>query len=387
VAQVRRSRLDSQGYPVAEDERQPIPVPMLSQVLKVPAPATAASVLDLPMNIQGTDAKGNHFARRVRTNLVRLRPLSQWLVEVAAAAPQVLYVRGYIAEAKFQNGLVVALRLCRGTRFRTVNVTSPSLGRVLATFDFMQLRNQPFIFGVQGGELRSILRGVVGGLVPSILGDHGIDGPTREVTLPRSEASNTDYPDATRFVPAASFRASGSDRTINRVVIHITDGGSNINGPISWFQNPASGVSAHYIVGQNGEVVQMVRDRDIAWHANSANGDSIGIEHCARAPQAQGPNDPGLMPTPLQYEASAALVQWLCDQYGIPVDRDHILGHSEADPNTTHVNCPNAVWDWDYYMDILATGASLPPPGDETLRRRRNGLRSPKSNFAPAQLQ
>jgi N-acetyl-anhydromuramyl-L-alanine amidase AmpD len=258
---------------------------------------------------------------------------------------------------------------------------------VLATFDFMQLRNQPFIFGVQGGELRSILRSVIDGFVPSIPGDHGIDGPTREVTLPRSEASNTDYPDATRFVPAASFRASGSDRTINRVVIHITDGGSNINGPISWFQNPASGVSAHYIVGQNGEVVQMVRDRDIAWHANSANGDSIGIEHCARAPQAQGPNDPGLMPTPLQYEASAALVQWLCDQYGIPVDRDHILGHSEADPNTTHVNCPNAVWDWDYYMDILTTRASLPPPGDETLRRRRNGLRSPKSNVSPAQLQ
>jgi N-acetyl-anhydromuramyl-L-alanine amidase AmpD len=154
------------------------------------------------------------------------------------------------------------------------------------------------------------------------------------------------------------------------VVIHITDGGSSIEGPLSWFQNPASGVSAHYIVGQNGEVVQMVRDRDIAWHANSANGDSIGIEHCARAPNAQGPTDPGLMPTPLQYAASGALVRWLCEQYGIPMDRDHILGHSEADTRTSRRGCPNAVWDWSYYMEMLTAGASLPSSGDEMVRRR-----------------
>jgi N-acetyl-anhydromuramyl-L-alanine amidase AmpD len=387
VAQVRRSRLDSRGNPVAEDDRQLIPVPVLSQVLKVTAPTTVASVLDLPINIQGIDAKGNNFARRVRTNLVRLRPLSQWQAEVATAAPQSVYVRGYIAEVKFQNGLVVALQLRRGTRFRTVNVTSPTLGKVLATFDLMQLRDKAFIFGVHGGELCSILRSVMSDSVSTGPGDHGVAGPIQEVTLPRTEASNADYPDATRFVPAASFRASGSDRTINRVVIHITDGGSSINGPISWFQNPASGVSSHYIVGQNGEVVQMVRDRDIAWHANRANGDSIGIEHCARAPKVLGPNDPGLIPTPLQYEASAALVQWLCDQYGIPVDRDHILGHSEVDPNTTHVNCPNAVWDWDYYMEILTTGASVPLPGDEAIRRRQNGLQSPKAKSSPARLQ
>jgi len=374
VVQVRRSRLDSQGDRVAEDDRRSIPVPVLSQIVKVPPPSTVASVLDLPINVLGVDAKGNHFARRVRTNLVRLRALSEWWAETAAAVPKVFYTRGQIAEVKFQKGLVVALRLFRGSYSRVVNVTSPILGEQLAALDSEDLRGQTFTFGVQGNELRTIFSHLEVKPVSSIPGDRGIEGPTQDVTRPRSESDNTDYPDATRFVPAASFRAGRDNRVIARVVIHITDGGASIEGPISWFQNPASGVSAHYIVGQNGEVVQMVRDRDIAWHANNANGDSIGIEHCARAPGALGPSDPGLMPTPLQYAASGALVRWLCEQYGISMDRDHILGHSEADTRTTHSGCPNAVWDWDYYMDMLTTGTSLPPPGDETTRGRRNRL-------------
>jgi N-acetyl-anhydromuramyl-L-alanine amidase AmpD len=159
-----------------------------------------------------------------------------------------------------------------------------------------------------------------------------------------------EYPQASRFVPAATsnYRKSSSARTISRIVIHITDGGSKISGPVSWFQNPKAQVSAHYIVGQDGEVVQMVPHNDVAWHARSANADSIGIEHVA--------NTKGLMPTGAEYCASAALVNWLCTQYGIPMDRTHILGHSEADTSTTHTGCPNAVWDWNYYMSMVTSG-------------------------------
>jgi N-acetyl-anhydromuramyl-L-alanine amidase AmpD len=170
------------------------------------------------------------------------------------------------------------------------------------------------------------------------------------------EATAPEYPQASRFAAAAAgnYRARTSPRTINRIVIHITDGGANINGTVGWFQNPAAKVSAHYVVGQDGEVVQMVRHQDVAWHAGGANGDSIGIEHVA--------NTKGLVPTDAEYCASAALVSWLCDQFGIPMDRAHILGHSEADPKTTHKGCPNAVWDWDYYMDLV-TSRSCHPRG------------------------
>jgi uncharacterized protein YycO len=197
--------------------------------------------------------------------------------------------------------------------------------------------------------------------------DHGIEGPIPDETpatvaasLARARAlTAAEYPQASRFVAARWFRVPAAPRTISRVVIHITDGGSNINGTIGWFQNPVNAdgtprrVSAHYVVGRDGEVVQMVEHANVAWHASSANGDSIGIEHCA--------NTRGLNPTPAQYCGSAALVRWLCDTYGIPIDRDHVLGHSEADPRTTHTGCPNAVWDWSHFMGLVQSGTCSEP--------------------------
>ncbi len=173
---------------------------------------------------------------------------------------------------------------------------------------------------------------------------------TRGLTLTASE-----YPQASRFEPAHSgnYRATGAPRSIDKIVIHITDGGANINGTISWFKNPAAKVSSHYVIGLDGEIVQMVAHDDVAWHAGSANRGSIGIEHVA--------NTRGLNPTAAQMCASAALVTWLCDRYNIPADRAHILGHAEADGKTTHKACPNAVWDWVYYMDMITTRTCYVP--------------------------
>jgi N-acetyl-anhydromuramyl-L-alanine amidase AmpD len=190
---------------------------------------------------------------------------------------------------------------------------------------------------------------------------HGIEAPIPDsAEEPRAVAealdeSNPEYPQASRFVPAASrnYHAMTTPRSIDRVVLHITDGGPNINGTIAWFQNPQAQVSAHYVIGQDGEVVQMVRHNDKAWHAHSANSSSIGIEHVA--------NTRGLMPSAAQLCASAALVTWLCEQYGIGADREHILGHSEADPHTSHTGCPNAVWEWDYYMQMVDTRSCIDP--------------------------
>lgn len=197
----------------------------------------------------------------------------------------------------------------------------------------------------------------------------------RALDVPQPE-----YPGASRFAPAhtSNYRAVSTPREIRQVVIHITDGGTRITGTIGWFQNPnqrnargkAIHVSAHYVVGQDGEVVQMVRNNDIAWHANSANAHSIGIEHVA--------NTRGLVPTEAQYRGSARLVAWLCQQFGLPVDRTHVLGHSEADTHTTHTDCPNAVWDWERYMAMvqeesaaLAAPAPAPVPATaQSLDRR-----------------
>ncbi|MGY3264874.1 N-acetylmuramoyl-L-alanine amidase [Lysobacter sp. HA35] len=187
-------------------------------------------------------------------------------------------------------------------------------------------------------------------------------GRTRTLSAP-----TPDYPGASRFAPAHARNFHTGRRrgaVIDRIVIHITAGGPNINGTISWFQDgerrdPNTGVqagpsSAHYIVGRDGEVVQMVRNADTAYHASSANSRSIGIEHNANKPYRLNRRD--LPPTMEQYEASAHLVAWLASQYGIPLDREHIVGHSEATPADQH-DCPSSYWDWDTYMQCVQLAA------------------------------
>jgi N-acetyl-anhydromuramyl-L-alanine amidase AmpD/V8-like Glu-specific endopeptidase len=197
--------------------------------------------------------------------------------------------------------------------------------------------------------------------------DFGIDGPIPDAEPTAVQAARamdapqqSEYPRASRFAPAhpSNYHVAGKPRSIDRIVIHITDGGSKIAGTIGWFQNPNQRnsrnqpihVSAHYVVGQDGEVVQMVRNNDIAHHASQANTRSIGIEHVA--------NSKGLMPTEAEYQASACLVAWLCAQLGIPADREHIVGHHAISPRDQHDDCPDAVWDWDHYMDLVQAAAT-----------------------------
>jgi N-acetyl-anhydromuramyl-L-alanine amidase AmpD len=53
---------------------------------------------------------------------------------------------------------------------------------------------------------------------------------------------------------------------IEMVVMHYTASGSTA-GTVSWFMNPDSKVSVHYIVGRDGEIVQVVKDERRAHHA------------------------------------------------------------------------------------------------------------------------
>jgi hypothetical protein len=187
--------------------------------------------------------------------------------------------------------------------------------------------------------------------------DDASDPTDRGQGLLRDLGTDTDYPGASRFLPARAghYRTLATPRQIERLVVHITDSPTTA-GATSWFRSPANTglTSAHYLVGQDGEVIQMVHDADIAHHAGAANRDSIGIEHVAEsAASAARHGRSELRPSDSEYAASAALVAWLCDTYGIPRDRDHILGHSEVEPGTTHAGCPSSAWDWDHFMSLV----------------------------------
>lgn len=141
-------------------------------------------------------------------------------------------------------------------------------------------------------------------------------------------------------------------RSVSRILIHVQDGTQQ--GSIAWFRNPASNVSAHYLVSTSGDVVQMVQESDTAWHAGNweANLTSIGIEH--EGQPSKGP----WAPTPAQLAASTALVTDICRRHGITPGPDTIIPHSRINP--AH-HCPGPSWPWPSYLGAI-TAALTPRP-------------------------
>jgi MYXO-CTERM domain-containing protein len=148
--------------------------------------------------------------------------------------------------------------------------------------------------------------------------------------------------------------ASRGAAQINYIVIHTVQG--SYAGCISWFKNSSSKVSAHYVVrSSDGQITQMVDDKNVAWHDACFNSQSIGIEHEGYI------SDPGRWYTDAMYKASAKLTSWLCDQYGIPKTRAHIMGHVEAPDCSDHTD-PGSGWNWNYYMELVKNGGCAPQP-------------------------
>lgn len=137
---------------------------------------------------------------------------------------------------------------------------------------------------------------------------------------------------AMQWVAGCPNQSSRNGAKITAIVMHYTTS-RNLDGTISWFKNPAAKVSAHYIIGRDGRIVQMVRDSEKAWHCFGFNTNSIGIEHAA---------EDGDQLTPEQDKASAALVTWLVHEYGISLDR--IVGHRWNPSTPGGTSCPGDLW-------------------------------------------
>ncbi|MEU9125976.1 N-acetylmuramoyl-L-alanine amidase [Streptomyces sp. NPDC048506] len=156
-----------------------------------------------------------------------------------------------------------------------------------------------------------------------------------------------------QWVPANPANYTAAKRPtkypINMVVVHVTQ--ETYQDTLGLFQDPAHKAAAHYVVrSADGHIAQCVRERDVAWHAGnwSYNTRSIGIEH-------EGWIDDPTWFTETMYEHSARLTAAVCNRYGIPKDRRHIIGHVEV-PGSTHHD-PGEYWDWAHYMELV-TGAS-----------------------------
>ncbi|MFW6121143.1 MAG: 1,6-anhydro-N-acetylmuramyl-L-alanine amidase AmpD [Petrotogales bacterium] len=148
------------------------------------------------------------------------------------------------------------------------------------------------------------------------------------------------------FIASPNYGSRPSGIVIDTIVIHYT-ASMNINGTISWFNNPESKVSAHYLIGRDGRIVQMVQQEDKAWHAGKSewqgrknvNKFSIGIE-------LVGTKDSGF--TDEQYDATAFLVSKIQKEYGFIFE---CVGHSDIAPGRKID--PGEHWDWNKFENEL----------------------------------
>lgn len=117
--------------------------------------------------------------------------------------------------------------------------------------------------------------------------------------------------------------------SIDFIVCHWMAG--TLSSADSVFQNTTRKTSAHYGVGQNGQVHQYVKEDNTAWHAGdwATNTLSIGIEH------EGGPTIPI---TDSVYDTSAELISQIWKRYGIKPLRRHSDFRSTQCPGTLDLN-------------------------------------------------
>ncbi len=128
---------------------------------------------------------------------------------------------------------------------------------------------------------------------------------------------------------------------VRYVVIHYT--AISYARTLRAFRNPNSQVSAHYVVRNDGHVAEIVSPDDVAWHSGNAwmNDHSVGIEI-----EKSGESNPDF--TEAEYQSAAILTCAMAERYGIPIDRQHIIGHVEV-PGSTHTD-PGPTWSWPHFM-------------------------------------
>lgn len=109
------------------------------------------------------------------------------------------------------------------------------------------------------------------------------------------------------------------------IVIHHTGspdmdaGAEQIHG---WhLGNGWAGIGYHYVIRKDGTIERGRPEWAIGSHAYGENSHTIGIHLSGDFEQAE--------PTAEQLDRCGALVADICDRYGIPIDRNHIVGHGE----------------------------------------------------------
>ncbi|MEQ8658689.1 MAG: N-acetylmuramoyl-L-alanine amidase [Hyphomicrobiales bacterium] len=152
------------------------------------------------------------------------------------------------------------------------------------------------------------------------------------------------YPHIDSTVPSPNFD-SRDGAPVDILLLHYT-GMPDDEGAVRWLADPRSKVSCHYVIHEDGRIVQMVDEADRAWHAGQGswkgvsdiNARSIGIEICNPG------HEHGYRAFPkAQITSLIALAKPLIGHHGIA--REHVLAHSDIAPERKED--PGELFPWD----------------------------------------
>jgi N-acetylmuramoyl-L-alanine amidase len=158
----------------------------------------------------------------------------------------------------------------------------------------------------------------------------------RALPIPKGNADmQTFTPDSSvvsDVIPSANYGDRVKDRSPDMIVLHYT-GMPDVEGAIARLCTAGTDVSAHYIVLEDGRIVQCVPEAKRAWHAGASswageedvNSCSIGVEIVNRG------HDWGYPEFPLRQTAAViALCRGIMLRRNVPSYR--VLGHSDVAP-------------------------------------------------------
>lgn len=144
------------------------------------------------------------------------------------------------------------------------------------------------------------------------------------------DISKLDYPE---YIQQDFIEQDGHSRTgwelkrVNDIVIHyVANPGSSAKANRDFFNSSQSRVSAHFVVGLKGEVIQCVPLDEQSSASNDRNSDTISIEVCH--PKSNGKFNSKT------YGAVVQLTAWLCDEFGL--DEKDVIRHYDI----TGKDCP-----------------------------------------------
>jgi N-acetylmuramoyl-L-alanine amidase len=141
-----------------------------------------------------------------------------------------------------------------------------------------------------------------------------------------------DSPLASRFLNSPNRGERRGHVRPNCLILHYT-GMATGEAALKVLLDPASALSAHYFIWEDGAIDQLVAESDRAWHAGKGwwkgetdlNSASIGVEIVNPGHEGGSPPFPER-----QIAATTALARDVCARWGIAPER--VLAHSDVAP-------------------------------------------------------